>query len=175
MTSYDFGAVASNLLWAVLFGALGGLGLQFLQEKGLELPHVHQEDGVTFWNFGLIAPILVGALAALITYALDPPGNGDTLHFIGLTLVAGVGGQAILKSYLNGKVADQEANRAESLRAGVEAVQVQLRASTSRDTSAASADAASRTALPGVSGAASQLESLLQADTRLQQRMQRYR
>lgn len=100
---WAFGSFEADLLWAVLFGALGGLGFGLLQEKGLEMPHLNSDGGARFIDLGFISYIIVGALAALITYGIGQPKL--PLQLMVATLPAGVGGTAVLKSYISGKAA----------------------------------------------------------------------
>lgn len=106
-----FGTMWIDLGFAALFGALGGLGLGLLQEKGLEWPRRYQhhyKDGiVNFTKLGFIADICIGALAGIIIYALNPPSGATQL--VASTVTAGLGGSAILKGYINGKVASERA------------------------------------------------------------------
>ena len=67
------GTLWKDLLLAAALGAVGGMGLGLLQEKGLEMPHWHNETGVNFADLGFISDIFIGALAAVIVYALNPP------------------------------------------------------------------------------------------------------
>lgn len=71
------GTMWIDLGYAALFGALGGLGLGLLQEKGLEWPrhyqHQYKDDIINFTKLGFIADICIGALAGIIIYALNPP------------------------------------------------------------------------------------------------------
>jgi hypothetical protein len=61
------GTLWKDLLLAAALGAVGGMGLSLLQEKGLEMPHWHTDTGVNFADLGFIADVLIGALAAVIT------------------------------------------------------------------------------------------------------------
>ncbi len=108
------GVLWKDLLLAVVLGAVGGLGLGLLQEKGLEMPHWYTETGVNFADLGFISDVLIGALAAIITYALNPPAG--VLQLISSAITAGIGGSAILKGYIKGTALRQQANRAEMYR-----------------------------------------------------------
>lgn len=103
-----------DLMVAALFGALGGFGLSLVQEKGLALPRPIRESGVTFVNLGFIGDVLIGALAAMLMYALNPP--DDLLGMIATTIPAGIGGSGVFKGYLESSKASMQANRAEMYR-----------------------------------------------------------
>jgi len=109
-----FTALWIDLVVAAVFGAIGGFGLGLLQERGLEMPHLYSETGVTFADLGFIADVLIGALAAVITYALNPPAG--LLQLLAATITAGIGGSAILKGYIKGTAAREQASRAEMYR-----------------------------------------------------------
>lgn len=91
-----------DFLAAAFFGALGGLGLGFLQNKGLEIPHISKEDEGRLIRLGFLHDVLIGAIAALVFYAMNPPDTPIRLVATGLT--AGLTGSAILKGYVNGAV-----------------------------------------------------------------------
>ena len=112
-----FSTLWKDLLAAAAFGALGGLGLALLQEKGFEMPHWYKETGVHFADLGFIADILIGALAAAIIYTLDQP--KEMLQLLSVAITAGIGGSAILKGYIKGTAARQHASLAEMYRAAV--------------------------------------------------------
>jgi hypothetical protein len=103
-----------DLMTAALFGALGGFGLGLVQEKGLALPRPIRASGVTFVNLGFIGDVLIGALAALLMYALNPP--DDLLGMIAITIPAGIGGSGVFKGYLESSKASMQATRAEMYR-----------------------------------------------------------
>lgn len=109
------GTLWKDLLLAAALGAVGGMGLSLLQEKGLEMPHWHTDTGVNFADLGFIADVLIGALAAVITYALNPPSG--ILKLVSAGLTAGIGGSAILKGYVKGTAVREHASRAEMYRA----------------------------------------------------------
>lgn len=102
------------LMAAALSGALGGFGLGLVQEKGLALPRLIRESGVVFINLGFIGDMLIGALAAVLIYALNPPDS--LLVLISTTIPAGIGGSGVFKGYLEGTQAMIQANRAEMYR-----------------------------------------------------------
>jgi hypothetical protein len=104
-----------DLMKAALFGALGGFGLGLLQEKGLALPRPIRESGATFVNLGFIGDVLIGALAAMLMYALNPPDG--LLEMIATSIPAGIGGSGVFKGYLESSKASMQASRAEMYRA----------------------------------------------------------
>lgn len=106
-----FTALYKDLIMAAVLGAIGGLGLGLLQEKGLEMPHWYKETGVNFADLGFIADVLIGALAAIITYAINTPSG--LLQLVSAALTAGIGGSAILKGYIKGTAVREQASRAD--------------------------------------------------------------
>lgn len=108
-----FGTMWVDLGPAALFGALGGFGLGLLHEKGLELPRFHKEGKISFIKFGFLADMPIGALAAIIFYALIPQ---TATHLVAITATAGLSGSAILKGYISGKVVSEQARLVEGYR-----------------------------------------------------------
>ncbi len=88
----------ADLPVVVLGGALGGLALGLMQERGLELPSVHRENNRSFYDLGFIADIIIGILAAVIVYGFNPPSTSSQL--LSTSIISGVGGSGILKSYV---------------------------------------------------------------------------
>lgn len=109
-----FGTLWIDLVAAIVLGAIGGLGLGLLQEKGLEMPHWYTETSVNFADFGFISDVLVGALAAVITYAINPPAG--LLQLLAITITAGIGGSAILKGYTKSTAVRELANQLKKYR-----------------------------------------------------------
>jgi len=103
-----FADVWIDILVTILLGAIGGLGLGLLQERGLEMPHCHRKQGIKFVDLGFVADMLIGALASVIVFALNPPSG--ILQLLAITLTAGIGGSAILKSYIKGTEVTQKTN-----------------------------------------------------------------
>jgi hypothetical protein len=100
---YDFGAI-------LILGAVGGIVFALLMDKGLAWPgNVKTNGKLTMVNFGFIADIIVGAVAAAVVWALNPPGGITTLFIIGIT--SGIGGKAILTGYIQGKQKTELAQR----------------------------------------------------------------
>jgi hypothetical protein len=91
----------SSLALAFFFGALGGLGFGLLQDKGLEIPSIVVENNKRFWDAGFFGEVLIGAIAGMLTYAISHP-SGE-LSIIATALPAGIGGTAILRSYMSGR------------------------------------------------------------------------
>jgi len=104
-----------DIIVAAGLGAVGGFGLSLLQEKGLEMPHWDKQTGVKFVDLGFIADVLIGVLAAVIIYALNPPIK--ILQLVSVAITAGLGGSAILKGYTKGSAARKQASLAEMYRA----------------------------------------------------------
>jgi hypothetical protein len=78
--------------------SLGGLGLGFLQEEGLEWPH--RVKGRI--KLGFLDDVFIGAVAAIIFYAINPPSAPTRL--VASTITAGPSGSAILKGYVNSAI-----------------------------------------------------------------------
>lgn len=154
-----------SILLAIVIGAIGGFALDLVQDGGLRGPSFGPRDSTWFLSLGFLSNMCIGALAAVITYSLNPP--AELLPFIALTATAGVGGSAILKSYVNGQVAAQATANAEALRADVSAA---MHAASSPAAAAATAGP-SLAAVPAEPGLARQLQDALNADTRRRQRV----
>jgi hypothetical protein len=105
-----FSSLVVDFAFAALFGILGGFVLGLLQDKGLEMPHFNKESGVTFIDAGFLADVLVGAAAGALTYALNPPAG--QIQLFAATFTAGIGGSGILKAYIKGTAASEQANQA---------------------------------------------------------------
>lgn len=109
-----FSSLVVDVLYAAICGLLGGFGLGLLQEKGIEMPHRRSALGegetapTAYLDFGFVADMFIGALAAAIVYALNPPAN--QIQLIGTSLIAGLGGAGILKGYVEGRRSDQLTN-----------------------------------------------------------------
>jgi len=172
--AYVFGSAAQDILWAAVLGSLGGLGLQLLQEKGLELPHLNVEDDITFWNVGFVAPILVGALASVLVYTLNPPATGEILRFIGTALAAGIGGQAVLKSYVNGQIANLNATRAATAISSMQTLHDRLQSAAQAANAARVAGQPQAAMPPHADEVASHLSQTLQVDADPKRRLRRW-
>src|SRR5689334_5600093 len=105
-----------SILLAIVLGAVGGFALDLVQDGGLQWPSAGEQDVAQLsvkakvLALGSMSNIIIGAIAALITYALNPP--TAILPFIVLTLTSGIGGSAILKSYINAKQATDSEKKA---------------------------------------------------------------
>jgi hypothetical protein len=112
---FVFASLWIDLGVAAVLGAIGGLGLGLLQENGLEMPHWYTEKTeVMFADLGFLSDVLVGALAAIIIYSLNPPTL--ILQLLPTAIGAGIGGSGILKGYINGTAARGNAALAEKYR-----------------------------------------------------------
>lgn len=123
-----FGSIIADVLIAALCGLIGGFGLGLLAENGVELPRrrnkIESDASVTaYFDFGFLADVIVGAMAAVIVYALNPATTG--IQLIGSSIVAGLGGAGILKGFVEtrrnqllGQVANTALDIAESQRPG---------------------------------------------------------
>jgi hypothetical protein len=113
---------SGGIWWSAILGAVGGFALGWLQDSGLEFPSLVWNQTPRFLKLGVVGPIGVGALAAVISYLINLP--KDFAPFIVLGLTSGLGGSGILKGYVNGRKAlNAEANR-QALRSGIEGVMV---------------------------------------------------
>jgi hypothetical protein len=92
---------------------LGGVGYGLLQEKGLQIPRLYKDQKLRFLDLGFVASIVIGAIAAMITYAINHPDSIPQL--IGTAVIAGIGGTGILKGYVNGQAAQSEAEQVDHL------------------------------------------------------------
>jgi len=111
---------SGGIWWSAILGAVGGFALGWLQDSGLEFPSLIWNQSPRFLKLGVVGPVGVGALAAVIAYLINLP--KDFAPFIVLGLTSGLGGSGILKGYVNGKKASNaEANR-QALRSGVQRV-----------------------------------------------------
>lgn len=112
-------------------GALGGIVAAVLSEdKGIVLPKRVSEGGSTIYRPGFVGLILVGALAAVVSWGLYGPLANDTLfggkgtgeparHDFGITVAAfvgaigvGIGGSKWLASYVDKTILRQAAGTA---------------------------------------------------------------
>ncbi len=126
-----FGNLWIDIVVVAGCGFIGGMGLSFLQEKGIEWPHLRKEKDendldrkpyVVYWDAGFLAEALVGLIAAIILYTLNQPSGQSQLIATGLT--AGLGGAGILKGFIEkGKkqeainLADQQASNNQQMTA----------------------------------------------------------
>lgn len=116
-----------SLLLISLLGAVGGLAADLITDGG-RLDRWSRDD--RGWLLGFPAKMLVGAVAALITLALNRA--DDNWVLVGTALAAGVGGEAILLAIVNSKRAEAAKKDAEQARQQTktlhEAARVELRA-----------------------------------------------
>ncbi|HLV43415.1 MAG TPA: DUF4257 domain-containing protein [Aggregatilineales bacterium] len=123
-----FGSVVTDVLIAAVCGLVGGFGLGLLAENGIELPRrrskIESDASVTaYFDFGFLADVVIGAMAAVIVYALNPAAT--SVQLIGSSIVAGLGGAGILKGFVEtrrnqllGQVANTALDLADSRRPG---------------------------------------------------------
>src|SRR5690606_17995648 len=98
-----FGSVVTDVLIAAVCGLVGGFGLGLLAENGIELPRrrskIESDASVTaYFDFGFLADVVIGAMAAVIVYALNPAAT--SVQLIGSSIVAGLGGACILNGFV---------------------------------------------------------------------------
>jgi hypothetical protein len=78
---------------------LGGLANSLLLHDSFAVPHVIRTGGRTSWNPGFLGNVFLGALAALVTYALDP-GDRFGARQVGIAVLSGIGGTSILTAWM---------------------------------------------------------------------------
>ncbi|HYW08662.1 MAG TPA: DUF4257 domain-containing protein, partial [Longimicrobium sp.] len=96
------------LLLAALFGMLGAFAGDLVADEFSIASVRRNRQG---WNLGFVGRLVVGAVAALVTVNVNPPEGWATL--VGTALVAGVAGEAILKSIAAGRRLGVEQTRRE--------------------------------------------------------------
>lgn len=89
-------------LTVCILGIIGGLANSLLLHGNFVVPHVIQTDGHTSWDPGFLGNVFLGALAALVTYALDP-GDRFGARQVGIAALSGVGGASILTAWMQQK------------------------------------------------------------------------
>jgi hypothetical protein len=102
-----FGDTLTDIGVAVLVGAIGGFVATLAQDHKLTLPHTVDDGGAQGWDPGFLDDILFGMVAAALSYITAQPSS--QLSLLSAALIAGIGGRAIVKGYLNGKAADAHA------------------------------------------------------------------
>jgi hypothetical protein len=98
-----FDSLWKDLLLAAGLGAIGGVALGLLQEKGLEVPYWRKLESVWYMNLGFLGDIGIGAVAAVVGSTINPAVNLRQL--VGLSIVAGIGGTGVLRGYVKGSEA----------------------------------------------------------------------
>ncbi len=103
----------TTLLMVFGLGCVGGITLDLIQFKGgLEMPNcyrkgepVNGEAKKCFFDLGFVAELLIGGVAALVVFGLNP---GETLlRLMAFSLLAGIGGGGLLLSFVNAALAKQ--------------------------------------------------------------------
>jgi hypothetical protein len=117
-----FGSFIRDFVGILILGAAGGIIFALLMEKGLTFPFkVYNDEKLTMLNFGFLADLIIGGVAAALVYALNPPVS--PLIFVVIGVTSGVGGKAILTGYMKSKESDEEKQKkvflAERYRAAV--------------------------------------------------------
>jgi hypothetical protein len=117
-----FGSFPRDFFVMFVLGAVGGIIFSLLMEKGLTFPFkVYENEKVTMINFGFLADVIIGGVAAALVYALNPPVSHLTFVVIGIS--SGIGGKAILTGYIKSKEREEEKQKkallAERYRAAV--------------------------------------------------------
>jgi hypothetical protein len=99
------GSLALDYSGMVILGIIGGIAFALLMERGFITPFKDKDtSGNAKFNLGFIADLFVGAIAAVITYSLNPPMT--IYEFVAIGITAGIGGKAILTGYIKGKEND---------------------------------------------------------------------
>jgi hypothetical protein len=117
-----FGSFLRDFFVIFVLGAVGGIIFSLLMEKGLTFPFkVYENEKLTMINFGFLADVIIGGMAAALVYALNPPVS--QLTFVVIGVISGVGGKAILTGYIKSKDSEEEKQKkvllAERYRAAV--------------------------------------------------------
>jgi hypothetical protein len=117
-----FGSFLRDFFVIFVLGAVGGIIFSLLLEKGLTFPFkVYENEKVTMINFGFLADVIIGGMAATLVYALNPPVS--QLTFVVIGVISGVGGKAVLTGYIKSKDSEEEKQKkvllAERYRAAV--------------------------------------------------------
>ncbi|NYT07813.1 MAG: DUF4257 domain-containing protein [Methanomicrobiales archaeon] len=117
-----FGSYIRDFTGILVLGAVGGVIFALLMDKGLSFPFkVYDNDKLTMINFGFLADVMVGGVAAVVVYALNPPGS--QLTFVVIGIAAGIGGKAILTAFIRSRESEEEKQKkvllAERYRAAV--------------------------------------------------------
>jgi hypothetical protein len=117
-----FGSFIRDFIGILALGAVGGIILALLMDKGLTLPSkVYDNEKLIMLNFGFLADLIIGGVAAALVYALNPPLS--PLTFVVIGVIAGVGGKAVMTGYIKSKESDEEKQKkvllAERYRAAV--------------------------------------------------------
>jgi H+/Cl- antiporter ClcA len=100
--TYVFGSPTTDYLYIIVLGIVGGFAFALLLERGIIFPFRETtKDGLKKWNFGFVADLIIGAIAAVVAYSFNPP---DTIpQFIAIGITSGIGGKAILTGYIETK------------------------------------------------------------------------
>jgi hypothetical protein len=85
-----------------ILGAIGGTANSLLVHGAFAVPYLHEKDGRQSWDPGFLGNIFLGALAALVTYALDP-GDKFGARQLGIAVLSGVGGASVLTGWMQRK------------------------------------------------------------------------
>jgi hypothetical protein len=108
----------TTIVEVLLLGAIGGFVVNLLQDKGLYISALINKDDKKFLYFGFLADVIIGAIAALVVYGINPPTNILTIVVLGIT--SGIGGTAILMAYIKGKAADKNGARFDSIKSFID-------------------------------------------------------
>lgn len=101
-----FGSLSRDFVVIFLLGAIGGILFSLLMEKGLSFPFkVYHDDKLTMINFGFLADVIVGGVAAAVVYSLNPPTS--QLTFVVIGILAGIGGKAVLAGFVKSRESDE--------------------------------------------------------------------
>ena len=99
--TFVFGSSTVDYALIIVLGIIGGFAFALLLERAIVLPFIEMKDGHTKWNFGFVADLIIGGIAAVVAYSFNPP---DTIQqFIAIGITSGIGGKAILTGYIETK------------------------------------------------------------------------
>jgi uncharacterized membrane protein len=101
-----FGSFIRDFIGIFLIGVVGGVVFALLMERGLTFPtKVYSNEKLIRVNFEFFADVIIGALAAVIVYALNSPQSQQT--FVVLGIISGIGGSAILTAYMKSRESEE--------------------------------------------------------------------
>ena len=105
-----FGTMLNDVVLAFIFGVIGGLGAELINNKGsIAVPHKVPEH---LYNAGVFSNLVIGGIAAWALFFLLE--TSDPARFIGTCVVAGVGGSGSLiamKEKMLGAIRQKEAEK----------------------------------------------------------------
>jgi len=109
--------VTAEMFWVVVIGLTGGSVHSALQ-GAFVLPSRDKTNPDKI-NLGIIGDLIVGAAAAVVTYlsTIATATSTTTVQLVFLAFTSGIGGSAVLLSYVNGKEAAKSEQKLKDLKA----------------------------------------------------------